>query len=291
MAAEPGGNCGGLIDDAGYNISDDASCDFTEAPVGTSVNESTSLNLDPAGLRNNGGPTQTIALEPNSQAVDFIPVADCTDQSSPTPLPIMTDQRRFPRPDPGNLNFCDAGAFELQTGRLAVVPSSEKTQIARSFDANSDLVNIAFTFISIGSTVAPHCDAGNDALNGVTVDLFAGTCASIASGGLLLDLTPFVLHTVGGTTYGTIFQSAPPETVSARIVQVAGVVGFECGEWSLNIEVAGLNTAEVGLGGGNPFALVLEDGDKNVGCFDIDNAIVGNQIPTPTKTARRRVRR
>ena len=62
------------------------------------------------GLQNNGGPTQTVALEPNSQAVGFIPVANCTDQSSPSPQPLTTDQRGLPRPDPNNPNFCDAGA-------------------------------------------------------------------------------------------------------------------------------------------------------------------------------------
>ncbi len=65
-----------------------------------------------------------------------------------------------------------------------------------------------------------------------------------------------------------------------------------CGEWTLNLEVAGLDTAAIGLGGGNPFALVVEDGDKNLGCFDVNNAIVGNQIPPPPgHSVRRRVRR
>ena len=72
-------NCAVGVLDLGHNISDDGSCGFS----GTSINDSTTLNLDPAGLQNNGGPTNTIALEPNSQAVDFIPVADCTDQSLP----------------------------------------------------------------------------------------------------------------------------------------------------------------------------------------------------------------
>ena len=54
--------------------------------------------------------------------------------------------------------------------------------------------------------------------------------------------------------------------------------------------MAGLDTVAIGLRG-NPFALVIEDGDKNEGCFDITNAIVGNQIPTPTRSVRRGVRR
>ena len=293
LANEPsGGNCdANTVTDAGYNISDDNTCGFS----GTSINNSTSLNLDPLGLDNNGGPTQTIALEPNSQAVDFIPVASCT---------VTTDQRGFPRPDSGNLNFCDAGAFESQTGRLTVVPSSERTQIARSTTGTSDHVNMAFTFIDNGSPilddppsiVGPHCDDGTDALNGTDVDLFEGTCADLATatGGLLLDLSPFVVHTVNHESYGTLFQSSPivpsPETVSARIVQLT-TPGGTCGKWTINIEVAGLDTAAIGLGGGNPFALVVEDGDKNEGCFDVTNAIVGSQLPPPPHGVRRRVRR
>ena len=294
MAADLRGNCGGLITDAGYNISDDVSCPLLS---GTSVN-GIPLNLDPAGLQHNGGPTQTIAIEPNSPAVDFIPVGSCA---------VTTDQRGFPRPDSGNPDFCDAGAFELQTGRITVVPGSERTQIARSISGTSDEVNMAFTFTDNGSpilddppsVVGPHCDDGTHALNGVNVNLYEGTCAglSTATGGLLLDLSPFVVHSVGAETYGTLFQSDPPdilqqmsETVSVRIVQLS-TPEDTCGESTLNIEVAGLDTAAIGLGGGNPFALVVEDGDKNEGCFDITNAIVGNQIPTPVRKVRRRVRR
>jgi hypothetical protein len=302
LAAEPGGNCGGLITDAGYNISDDVSCPIAS---GTSVDGIT-LNLDPAGLQNNGGPTQTIALEPNSPAVDFIPVASCKDQEA-IPQPLMTDQRGFPRPDSGNLNACDAGAFELQTGRITVIPGSEKTQIARSTSGTSDQVNMGFTFTDNGSPIlddppsilGAHCDDGTDALNGIDVDLYEGTCDDLATatGGLLLDLSPFVVHTVNHQSYGTLFQSDPPdtlqqmsETVSTRIVQLATPPG-SCGQWTVNIEVAGLDTASIGLGGGNPFALVVEDGDKNEGCFDVTNAIVGSQIPAPGHSVRRGVRR
>lgn len=295
------GNCSSGIVDHGYNLSDDNSCGFS----GTSQNSVTNINLDPAGLNNNGGQTQTIAIEPDSEALNFIPIANCTDQSSPTPQPLIQDQRGFPRPDPANTNFCDAGAFELQQGRLTVVPSSEKTQIARSSNPNSDQVNLAFTFIDHGSplvvfdTAAPdgvlNCDAGTDALDGVSVALFQGTCDSPASGGLLLDLSPWVVHSVGDTTYGTIFQMTPivpsPETVLARIVQLEGPSApteLSCGEWTLNIEVAGIDTRSttINLSGSNPFALVVEDSDKNEGCFTVENAVVGNKVDPP-----RRVRR
>jgi hypothetical protein len=93
----------------GYNISDDASRGFAEtgsANNGDAVNPMFSSD----GLANNGGPTQTIALAPGSPAIDAIPVADCTDQTS---KPITTDQRGFPRPD-FREDVCDIGAFESQ---------------------------------------------------------------------------------------------------------------------------------------------------------------------------------
>jgi CSLREA domain-containing protein len=105
----PPSNCFGPITDAGYNISDDSTCGF--AKTGSADNgDGVDPLLSPAGLANNGGPTQTIALQLGSPAIDAIPVADCTDQSSP-PNQITTDQRGFARPDAGEA-VCDVGAYE-----------------------------------------------------------------------------------------------------------------------------------------------------------------------------------
>jgi hypothetical protein len=106
-----GGNCGGTITDAGYNISDDTTCGFAKTG---SANNGDGIDplLSTAGLANNGGPTETIALDSESPAIDAIPLADCTDQSSP-PKRITTDQRGAPRPDAGEV-YCDIGAYEFQ---------------------------------------------------------------------------------------------------------------------------------------------------------------------------------
>jgi hypothetical protein len=111
LAASSGGNCSGTITDAGYNISDDNTCGFAKTG---SANNGDNVNplLSPAGLANNGGRTQTIALQSGSPAIDSIPVAACTDQSIPPKL-ITSDQRGFPRPDAGEL-VCDIGAYEFQ---------------------------------------------------------------------------------------------------------------------------------------------------------------------------------
>ena len=64
-----------------------------------------------AGLANNGGPTQTTALQGGSPAIDAIPLADCTDQAS-TPSQITVDQRGFPRPDARGEQYCVIGSYE-----------------------------------------------------------------------------------------------------------------------------------------------------------------------------------
>ena len=107
----PTKNCYGAITDAGFNISDDSSCGF--AMTGAANNgDGVNPLLSTAGLADNSGPTQTLAVQSGSPAIDAIPVADCTDQASP-PNPITTDQRGLPRPDDEE-QFCDIGAYEFQ---------------------------------------------------------------------------------------------------------------------------------------------------------------------------------
>jgi hypothetical protein len=113
LATSRGGNCpnsgGGTINDNGYNIADDATCDLdTTPPTGTSqiITPSSDTGLA-SGLGTNGGPNLTIAL--NGTPVNtFIPAADCTDQSTPAQK-LMTDQRGYGRPVAGT---CSAGAYQ-----------------------------------------------------------------------------------------------------------------------------------------------------------------------------------
>ena len=286
-------NCATVgINDQGHNIDSGNSC-LVNTGVGSLKNTDPLLE----SLANNGGPTETLALETSpsvSPAIDLIPLADCTDQSSPTPQPLGTDQRLFARPDPGNPNACDSGAYEA--GALQpILLNSERVQIARSSTAHSDQVNIGLTFTENGD---PDCDLGvggdEDALNdGINVALFQGTCAGLPANGLITNLDTFTVHTVNHQQYGTLFQVSGYETISARMVALPAPVDG-CSAYTLNLEVAGLNTnsATVNLPGGNPFALVLtdEEGD-GAGCFDVTNAIVGSQIPTPSHSVRRGVRR
>ncbi len=91
-----GGNCylGGTVHDLGYNLDDGATCGFGAAGDLSGVPPV----LDPSGLRNNGGPTPTIALFPGSPAIKHVTDAN---------LCPATDQRGSPRGFP-----CDIGAFD-----------------------------------------------------------------------------------------------------------------------------------------------------------------------------------
>ncbi len=87
----------GTISDQGYNLEDGTDCGLT----GTGSLQNTDPRLDPQGLQNNGGPTQTIALQQGSPAIDHIPMAQC----------LTLDQRGASRPD-DNESTCDIGAYE-----------------------------------------------------------------------------------------------------------------------------------------------------------------------------------
>jgi CSLREA domain-containing protein len=100
----PGGDCfnnSGSITDGGHNMDSDTTCGLAAPSI-----PGGNANLGP--LQNNGGLTQTHALQDGSQAIDRGNNGIC-----PT-----TDQRGEPRPQDGNVDgsaVCDIGAYERTT--------------------------------------------------------------------------------------------------------------------------------------------------------------------------------
>jgi CSLREA domain-containing protein len=93
VAGNSGGNCLGAVTDGGHNLSfPDTTC--------PGVNGDPKLGM----LQDNGGPTQTMALEAGSTAIDKVPAsgAGCP----------AKDQRGVPRPQPAG-GLCDIGAYEF----------------------------------------------------------------------------------------------------------------------------------------------------------------------------------
>ena len=101
-------NCAGPITDQGYNLESGSDCGLS----GPTDHQNTPPQFQ-GGLQNNGGPTQTIALQPTSPAVDRIPV-----NTGHGCITGGTDQRGRLRPDHVLLLLpeatCDIGAYEVQ---------------------------------------------------------------------------------------------------------------------------------------------------------------------------------
>ena len=97
-SASQGNDCFGPITNKGYNLESGTDCGF----IGKgSLRNVSNAQLALSALANNGGPTQTMALQQGSVAIDRIPKVKCP----------ATDQRGEPRPDAGE-NKCDMGAYE-----------------------------------------------------------------------------------------------------------------------------------------------------------------------------------
>jgi hypothetical protein len=103
-----GGNCLGPVPvtDGGHNLDDGTTCGFLGA--NGSLNNTNPL-LDPAGLANNGGTTQTVALQPGSPAIN------AGDETVCAAAPVNDiDQRGYLRPGMGATN-CSIGAYEYNS--------------------------------------------------------------------------------------------------------------------------------------------------------------------------------
>jgi hypothetical protein len=151
LASDAGGNCGGgRIVDGGLSLSfpaTDGSCPSTLA------------SGDPmlGSLADNGGPTQTIALQAGSAAIDQIPA---TGAGCP-----QTDQRGVPRPQPAG-GECDIGAYEYAPPKCQ--PVSTQTQAGTPVTVQlscADPAGVAVTY-AIVSAPAHGTLSGLDATQG-----------------------------------------------------------------------------------------------------------------------------
>ncbi len=282
--------------DLGYNLDDDGTCGFTG---GTGDLSDAPSGLDPSGLHANGGPTDTIALEPGSAAIDA--VADA-------PLCPATDQRGSNRGVP-----CDIGAYDTDlsptiTGlAFSGTPSSPTITVSGSgFGTESDL----------GSSSPAGCDwsgliyaAPNIALsdNGWTAGE-SGDCIGVnivsyndssivftlGSGynlagyyGPLID-GDSISMTVEGTTFnGTVsfpYQRPPyafitdpgPNTVS----QVDTTTGAPGNFFPFNPD----EDADLAITPDGATAYVIAVNGDQVNPFDTATGLVGSNITVGTQT-------
>ncbi len=161
IANNTGGDCDGPAIDGGHNLIGDAAnaCGLTNGVNGNIVG--VDPKLDPAGLKDNGGPTHTIALLPNSPAIN---VGD-SDVCASNPVNGV-DQRGYVRPGTGSAK-CSIGAFEY---------NSPGPPVGCAGDCNADgavtiaelitMVTIALDTANVSACMAG--DANGDAA--ITID-------------------------------------------------------------------------------------------------------------------------
>jgi predicted outer membrane repeat protein len=188
-------NCSVHVNSSGHNLEDADTCGFTASGDLT--------NTDPklGSLQDNGGPTQTMALQPGSPAINA-----GTDSGCPA-----TDQRGVTRPQGA---ACDIGAYELApptatTGSASGLSPTGATIAASIVNPDAQAATVTFkygTTTSYGSTLVQ------------SVPAFAGTTASSASLSSLRPNTTYhytvVVTNPDGTSTGAdrTFTTPPAPT-------------------------------------------------------------------------------
>ena len=158
-----GSNCVGSVTDGGHNLDDGTTCGFTgtgcTSTSGTSFCNTNPV-LDPTGLKNNGGPTQTIGIQADSPAVN------AGDETVCAALPVNNlDQRGYVRPGAGATR-CSIGAYEFDSPGPSPCVGDCNNDGRVTVDEILTLVNMA-----LGNAEMSECEIGDANKDGlITVD-------------------------------------------------------------------------------------------------------------------------
>jgi hypothetical protein len=148
----------GGVNDFGFNLDDDGTCGFT---LSTDLSN-TPAGLDPSGLQDHGGFTQTIAPQSGSPVIDAVTTAS---------LCPAADQRGTPRTAP-----CDIGAYDTDTPAgfsVVAVTGSQTYGAAPSFSS--------FATTPAGVTLSGSVTCSTSGLNAGNDELDPSTCSGLTS--------------------------------------------------------------------------------------------------------------
>jgi predicted outer membrane repeat protein len=163
---------GNTAQDVDGTVAESSTYNLVGDGIGTNLNDGVNNNIvgvdpaiviDSAGLQDNGGPTQTIALinDPSNPALNAISMRDC---------PVAHDQRGIKRPQGDG---CDIGAFELEVDDD---PLPVDYQVCLDFDND--------TVKKLGSTVPIRlmlCDEEGNNLSSADITLSATRLVKVSN--------------------------------------------------------------------------------------------------------------
>jgi hypothetical protein len=152
------------VSDDGYNLEDGTDCGFT----GTGDLQNANAQL--GALLSNGGPTQTMALQPGSPAIDQIP-ASYDLPNTTTPLCPTTDQRGYTRPDGSGETNCDIGAYE--SGAAPTIARVASFGVRRVRTGAGSRLTSHWRMVRAGGVLGFNLYAGSHRLNGHIIRVHA----------------------------------------------------------------------------------------------------------------------
>lgn len=241
-------NCVGGVQNGGYNIADDGSCSFGSITGANGQNlgdNVTNINFDPAGVQNNGGPTQTVALLFNSPAVDAIPIDLCP----------LTDQRGFPRPDSAGFSnpvaACDVGAYEFS----AIVVNS-LLDTAVSGDGKCTLREAIDNVNADTDTSGGDCTVANGIAFSVSGQITLGSTLPAVTTAMSIDGSGQNITVDGANLYQVMSVSSTGNLILSNLTvadgsNISGSGGGIANEGKLTVSGCTMsnNQAPSGLGG------------------------------------------
>ncbi len=167
-------DCSGVTIDAGYNLDDDGTCDFS------ATNDSFS-HVEPylGPLQNNGGPTQTNEPALGSPLLNDIPMGSTANGITLCP---STDQRGVARPQGSE---CDIGAVELSPTSQDITSPNEATATAgEPFSFTITTTGTPTPKISETGALAPNLTFANNHDGTATI---SGKAKKVGSSKLLIE--------------------------------------------------------------------------------------------------------
>jgi CSLREA domain-containing protein len=204
---QTGGDCRGTITDGGHNLVFALQVIGPMPPDPCNVSNFSTSDPRLASLADNGGPTQTMRLQPGSGAIDQVP-------SSGAGCPAA-DQRGVVRPGGP---ACDIGAYEVAPPQATTGPASQISSTAATISATviANAADATVTFQYGTSTTYGSSTAQQHATGSTSASMLGQLAA-------LKPATTYhyrvVASSVDGTAVGSdaTFNTAPLKSSSVRL--------------------------------------------------------------------------